>query len=364
MKVLIVGGGIAGIAAASALQHYAQWEVTLIDKAPAWTNIGFSLALLPGGVRVLDHLGLGPAFRKNSLPILTTNILDGNGDTIVRIPFTPLQKYGLTATIERPVLHSLLTGSLQNVDIRMGTRVEQVEEEYDLVIAADGMRSPLRTMLLPKETLKRYYWHLWVFWLPPATPLPPGISLSLSTKGAAYLFPTHNGRTAVGITRKSAANTTYAEHVDKKELLRHVGDMGPWIKGIFDMLPEKFECYQDDLRYMQMKNWNVGRTVFIGDAQHGVSLISGIGASLALEDAWALAQELKEVMSTEDIQPALERFSARRTKALASAMHWIRYAERLAMTTSPVLAFVRNTLIKLFPSRVPAPLEAYLKKSL
>jgi 2-polyprenyl-6-methoxyphenol hydroxylase-like FAD-dependent oxidoreductase len=328
-------------------------------------------------VRVLDKMGLGPAFREQSLPVHTTNILDGNGKIIAHIPFTPLQKYGLTATVERTVLHTLLTDSLKKVRVCMGTSIEKIEEakgkvkvklsggideEFDLVIAADGMRSSLRSMVFSEPALRPYYWHLWVFWMSSEISLPTGISQSLSTKGAVYFFPTHQGRTAAGILKKSNSRIKYATRVDKKELLRHTSDMGPWISNIVTSLPEVFECYQDELMYVRMKKWFEGRIIFIGDAQHGVSLASGLGASLALEDAYTLAEELGKVQVTDDIELALQCFAARRISALNFALPWIRHAERLAMTSSIVLAWLRNKILKLFPGWATAPLEAYLKR--
>ena len=60
LRVAIVGGGIGGAAAASAL---AQRGVTvrLFEQAPALAEVGAGVALQPNGVRMLRQLGLGDA---------------------------------------------------------------------------------------------------------------------------------------------------------------------------------------------------------------------------------------------------------------------------------------------------------------
>src|SRR5262249_5271361 len=58
LRVVIVGGGIGGVAPATALIR-AGMAVRLYEQAAALTEVGAGVAIQPNGVRVLQHLGLG-----------------------------------------------------------------------------------------------------------------------------------------------------------------------------------------------------------------------------------------------------------------------------------------------------------------
>src|SRR4051812_6976716 len=59
-KIVIVGGGIGGLAAALALRHSGH-EVVVLERRPALEEAGAGISLWPNAVRVLRDLGLGPA---------------------------------------------------------------------------------------------------------------------------------------------------------------------------------------------------------------------------------------------------------------------------------------------------------------
>jgi salicylate hydroxylase len=59
-RILIVGGGIAGPAPATALhQHGCTAEIT--ERSPPWQALGAGIPVRPNGIRILRALGLGLA---------------------------------------------------------------------------------------------------------------------------------------------------------------------------------------------------------------------------------------------------------------------------------------------------------------
>src|SRR5436853_1715384 len=58
LRVAVVGGGIGGVAAATALLQRGM-HVRLYEQAPALTEVGAGVAIQPNGVRMLQRLGLG-----------------------------------------------------------------------------------------------------------------------------------------------------------------------------------------------------------------------------------------------------------------------------------------------------------------
>lgn len=64
-RVAIIGGGIAGLAAAIALQKHDGIDVQLYEQATEIREVGASIALGPNGMRTLEKLGVGEALSKD-----------------------------------------------------------------------------------------------------------------------------------------------------------------------------------------------------------------------------------------------------------------------------------------------------------
>ena len=61
MKILIIGGGIAGLALANLLRDQPATDVQLIEKEKQWQIEGSGLYTPANGVRILEKMGLGDA---------------------------------------------------------------------------------------------------------------------------------------------------------------------------------------------------------------------------------------------------------------------------------------------------------------
>ena len=103
------------------------------------------------------------------------------------------------------------------------------------------------------------------------------------------------------------------------------------------------------------------RIVLIGDAQHALSPAMGMGASLALEDACVLADELSK---TGDIDGALANFSQRRNLRLEP---YKKAAHRIesVMMASGFMNQLRNIFLPFIPgSYFLKPLERLVSEEI
>ncbi|MEJ3657953.1 FAD-dependent oxidoreductase [Actinomycetes bacterium KLBMP 9759] len=62
MRIVVVGAGVGGLAAAAALSRSGH-DVTVLERNPTVREAGVGLAVMPNGVVALDRLGFGEAVR-------------------------------------------------------------------------------------------------------------------------------------------------------------------------------------------------------------------------------------------------------------------------------------------------------------
>jgi 2-polyprenyl-6-methoxyphenol hydroxylase-like FAD-dependent oxidoreductase len=67
-RILIAGGGIAGLCLAAALDRQG-FSAELVERSPSWPAAGAGIALHANAGRVLRTLGLGDAVAREATPL-------------------------------------------------------------------------------------------------------------------------------------------------------------------------------------------------------------------------------------------------------------------------------------------------------
>src|SRR5258708_20789325 len=119
MKILIVGGCVAGPGLAGLLKAYA--DITLIDKAPKWGNIGYAISLWGNGQRVLRTLGIDHTVLKGGYEVPWNAFETKLGEVLKVFTFDMFKSYGQTTVVTRTSLQEALTKNMEDkVRIKMG----------------------------------------------------------------------------------------------------------------------------------------------------------------------------------------------------------------------------------------------------
>lgn len=206
-RVLVIGGGMAGLSATLAL-HQRDVEVDVVEKNPDWDVYGVGIIQPTDALRALDALGLAEACVAQGYPILGDKTWLADGETLLaEHDWPPLVGHMPPGNgITRPRLHEILTSTTlaSGADVRTGvsfTRIDALadgadvefsdgeQRSYDLVIGADGMYSDVRDTVFGPELKPRYTGQIcWRYNLPRVEGL-DRIWMFLGANGSSGLVP-------------------------------------------------------------------------------------------------------------------------------------------------------------------------------
>ena len=315
MKVLISGGGIAGLAAAHALAGGGH-DVTIVELAPDLRPGGQLVDLRGTSREAADRMGLLEPIRAAQLPQKGMRYVDDRGRTLAELGVEMFGGQGPVADLEilrgdlTRVLFELVAG---RVDLRFGDSIAALApddrgvdvtfehgapERFDLVVAADGLHSRVRRLVWGPEAdyLRSLGGVTSFFDVPEPEPL-DGWSLMDILPGRRMVLI----RPDAAPGRSKAILTWFGDHrlpdrhdvEAQKDLVRSGLADGVWhLPALSAALDTTSEFYFDSLVQVHMPELSRGRVVLLGDAGYCTSPLSGQGTALALIGAYVLANEL------------------------------------------------------------------------
>lgn len=322
-RILIVGGGIAGLTLASALYRQG-FPTELVERSSIWPAIGAGIAVQPNGMRVLHALGMGSALEQVGAIIRRWAFCDQQGQMLCE---TDLQElWGDVAPfigIERTKLHQVLVRGAAVVPSRLGTSLESISQDgrrvavgfsdgtsrdYDLVVGADGISSTVRTLafgMAPPADLGAMNWRS-------IAPIRPrgltGLQFLLGDDCFFGLCPVGEGRTyGFGYVTQSRAHDPLQGRLER--LRDRFAAFGELVREYLAALERDEQVHCSTMEWVHVENWHVGRVVLIGDAAHASSPLMGQGGCMAMEDAYVLAHILR---SAPTVESALSDYVTRR----------------------------------------------------
>jgi hypothetical protein len=169
-RVLIVGGGIAGLALARMLAR-TRVAVEVIEREPVWRPAGTGMYRPGNATRALRALGLDTRVACRSVEIPRQRFCDQRGRLLCEVDIAALWRpVGPCVALHRDDLHVLLREAARDVPIRLGQVVDRVTQrngivsvkcsdgtsgDYDLVVAADGINSAVRRLTFEPTAIPR-----------------------------------------------------------------------------------------------------------------------------------------------------------------------------------------------------------------
>jgi len=331
-KILIVGGGIAGLSLGLALEQRGI-AADVVERHATPSPSGTGLYLPGNATRAIASLGLLDRVRANAVAVRSQKILDHRGWELTETRTGDVwSRCGPCLSLPHARLHTILGAAFGESRVRHDVSVVAIDQSggrcevaftdgrsasYDLVVGADGIHSGVRRIVRPDVNPQYGRQVCWRF-------------ITQNIAGVAgWTALLGNGSTLLAIPVSGSEVYVYADLTlppgADPESYRHA------------CLPELFQKFsapvslllerghQDEaavhfgrLGQVVMDDWVQGRVVFIGDAAHAASPNMAQGAALAIEDAAVLADVLA---AGQDLDTALASYSRRR-------QHRIRWVQR------------------------------------
>ncbi|PLB44128.1 FAD/NAD(P)-binding domain-containing protein [Aspergillus steynii IBT 23096] len=323
--IIIVGGGIAGLAAAIALRADDR-EITILEQSQMHKEIGATISLQPNASKIVEgQWGLSSLLRdQGSMVDEAFEIYNTDGEMQMRIPLAT--KYGAERMMyHRADLHSVLKHRAtadeypgRPVTVKVSSRVVGCDCEKgvvdlangeamhaDLIIGADGIKSTVRKAVLGEEVeakrtgLSAYRTMITTEELRKtdfADVIDPCRSCTTMVMGMdrrLIMGPARNG-SIYGIValvpdesmQESSSNTSWTTAGDRNKMLDTFSAFPEWAQRPLQLAGVVGLWQLRDLD--PLSSWYRGRVLLIGDAAHAMLPTQGQGASQAIEDAEAV----------------------------------------------------------------------------
>ncbi len=335
-EILVVGGGIGGVATALALAKRGL-RSRVLEKAPEFGEIGYGIQQGPNAYRMLDWLGVMKALEPQAVFTKNMILIDALTDKeLTRISCGPAfhRRFGAPYTVvHRRDLHgALLDACRQRDEISLHTSKELVDftdrgtsviarfadgSEYEgaALIGADGLRSRAREIVIgdgpprpaghvtyrgvvPFDQIKdQSHFDDMVIWIGPNLHfvqyrLRGGTVMNNVATVVSGKFARGERENYGGPDELTEVFSRTTPHV--REMLSYVGKDKNWMLHDRDPLP----------------GWTRGNVTLLGDAAHPTLQYLAQGACMAIEDAVVLAAKLEK--AGKDVNAALLAYEKER----------------------------------------------------
>lgn len=311
--VLVSGASVAGPALAFWLKRH-DFRPVVVERADAFRRGGQNIDVRGAARTVARRMGIEDAIRAATTGEKGVRFVDARDVTKAELPAGTSESGGLTAELE--ILRGDLAGilydrtrddveyvfgdwitGLRDGDDRITASFERgAERDFDLVIAADGIRSRTRSLIVGDEPEIRLLSLYMAYFTIPRGASDSAWARWYNAPGGRVILlrPDNVGTTRALLSFRSPPRGYERSSVDEQKALlrRTFADAGWEAPRVLAGLADATDMYFESIGQVRAPRWSRGRGALLGDAGYCASPISGMSTSLALVGAYVLAGEL------------------------------------------------------------------------
>ncbi len=362
MRIGIVGAGPAGLTAAVAAAQLGL-AAEVLERTAQFRPAGAGLGLHRNGLRVLEALGVLQELRpKVCFCSQFVLHLVGDGEFRMDLGKVPGPWNQFAVVLRHDLQQALYQAAQQSAPLRFGYRVCEAQrqgqkvvlhfqdhppEEFDLVVACDGVRSAVRDSLkMPchQRAVKDAFLRgvapcdlgleeVHEFWTPEGRLL----GLCPLPEGKTYFYCT------------APENWPQLDSSQRKQWLQTCRPCGPQVMDVLEAV-EDWNGVHFDCRLCEVwaKRWYQDRVFLAGDAAHAMMPHYGQGANSAMVDAMVLMQLLAQANQGRlSLTQAARKYHRLRQRFVRRIQQAARQAAVLSSLRSSWGRWMRHSLLRL-----------------
>ena len=314
-KVLVSGASFAGLSTAYWMNKLG-YKVTVVEIANGLRMGGTPVDIHENTVDIVKSMGIFEQVKSNRLNM---EIMEFKNSRDVTEGFLLLKKEEGEANsdeceIERDILLNILFDTVKNdVEFLFNTSITALEETtdaiqvtlsngsqhaFDLVFGCDGLHSVVRKIWFGHETeyihfLEQYF----SITIVNKSLIRENTTQMYNVPGKAVMLNSYNDKTDIVLCFFSEKEIPYNyrdEEQQRKIILEQFAGQGWRIEELLEEVKNTKTFYFDKLAQIRMPSWTKGRVALVGDAGYCASPAAGMGGSLAINGAAALADAIQK----------------------------------------------------------------------
>lgn len=362
-RVLIIGGGVGGLAAAIQLRK-AGVDAVAFEQQPEVGKLGSGFFLWSNAFRALQHVGVAERAERAGVPVDVNEFRHSSGKVQAVWPVAELGgRLGApTVGMRRADLQGILADALDPEGLVLGAKFSAFEQDADgvtarfadgreergdLLVGADGVNSAVRAQVLG-DGRPRYAgyagWRAILDYeadLGSSPEVRPGLFRLYGGRGSWFLYyhvaPGKVYWLALGKAPESEQDPPGGA---RKSLLERYGGFAEPVPTILRSTPQEEIWRAPMVDRDPSDRWGEGRVTLLGDAAHPMTPNGGRGAGQALEDAVVLGKVVPE----HDGAAALRAYEEHRLERTRHIVLDARGIGARAIWTNPVRCAIRDRI--------------------
>lgn len=364
MKILINGGGIAGLTAAIAL-HKLGIETIVFESANEIKPVGAGLVIQSNAIKALEYLGIDDEIIQSANPINQLAILDEKGKVIKnQKPSSANRELFAGLAIHRHTLHQILKSYLpesifftNKKAISFSEKNEKVILQFedgsfaegDYLISADGINSNIRQQLIPDSKPRYAGYFCWRSVIDNKNPQITEATETWGSKGRFGIVPINENKLYWYATINSCYFDVKINHYSLKNLQEHFDSYHKLVGQTLEKSSDEKLIKNHICDIKPLSRFAFDKVLLIGDAAHATTPNLGQGACQAIEDVMFLHQE---IASGKSIPSAFKSFENRRIEKTKFIIETSRKLGAIGQIENKFLIALRNMIFKLTPEFV------------
>jgi 2-polyprenyl-6-methoxyphenol hydroxylase-like FAD-dependent oxidoreductase len=367
VKAAIIGAGVGGLSAAIALQQ-AGIDYEIFEAAPELKPVGAGIVMASNAMQVFQRLGIEKKIMAAGLEIINAYGVDQSFKLIsgLRVKEKVAARYGIgNYAFHRGRLQQALLNEIDGKRIKLNKKLANLSHgsrrvilsfedglttDTDLVLGADGIKSVVRKCIFEEMPLRysgQTCWRGMTKFTLPADKKFNSYEMWGKRKGLRFGFvPTADHEVYYFTTFFTEAGGKDEPGRVKEDLLRNYSCFGPLPIQIIEATAEENIIRSDLFDLQPMRQWWKGKVALLGDAAHATTPNLGQGGCQAVEDAYVIAQCLKENVCVEG---AFEKYQGIRYE---KALHVVNLSWSFGKMTNignPILQLARDGFMRMMP---------------